>query len=298
MQSWLALAVLAQFLFAISTLVDKHIVARAAHIGKPVVYAFYVALLSGFVVVFVPFVSVPETRILVLSLINAATFTAAIFFLYSALRDARASDVAPAVGGVSAIVTMVLAALFLTGDITAGFFAPVLLLAGGTAIISHFHFTRKALLASLAAGTLFGITIFIGKLIFLAVPFLDGFVWPRLFNVVVALSLLLIPAFRRAIFHGGKHSSRGAKSLVLGNKILGGVAAALTAYAVSLGSVTIVNALAGLQFVFLFIFAFLFAQKIPLFSDAKSGDHGGWHTAVGVIFIVAGLALVYALHIV
>ena len=105
MQSWLAFAIFAQFLFALSTLVDKHIVTRAGTIGKPIVYAFYVALLSGFVVVLFPFVSIPSGHVLLLSLVNAATFTAAIYLLYCALSTARASDVSPVVGGVSAIVT-------------------------------------------------------------------------------------------------------------------------------------------------------------------------------------------------
>lgn len=293
METWLLLAVLAQFLFAISTLVDKHIVVRAQHIGKPIVYAFYVALLSGFVIVLFPFVSIPPPYVLLLSLVNAATFTAAIYLLYCALSVARASDVSPVVGGVSAIVTAVLATAWIEGDVALVQALPILFLAGGTAIISHFHFSRIAIFYTAAAGVFFGVTILLGKLIFNEIPFLDGFFWPRLFNVLVALSLLLVPDFRSAIFHGGRHSSRGAKGLVLGNKILAGVAAALTAYAVSLGSVSVVNALAGLQFVFLFLFAFLFAKKMPLLSDAKSGNHGGWHTFVGITLIVSGLASLY-----
>lgn len=292
METWLLLAIIAQFLFALSTLVDKHIVTRAGHIGKPIVYAFYVALLSGFVVVLFPFVSIPSAYVLALSLVNSTTFTIAIFLLYSALKEARASDVSPVVGGVSAIVTAILAAAWIEGDVAFVHILPIALLAIGTAIISHFHFSRRAILYTVAAGVFFGVTILLGKLIFNEVPFLDGFFWPRLFNVLVALSLLLVPQFRNAIFHGGKHASRGTKSLVIGNKVLGGVAAALTAYAVSLGSVAVVNALAGLQFVFLFIFALVIAHKVPIFGESKSG-HGGWHTAVGVGLIVAGLAFLY-----
>lgn len=292
MQSWLALAVLAQFLFALSTLVDKHIVTRAGTIGKPVVYAFYVALLSGFVIVLVPFVSIPSAYVLAVSLLNAVTFTAAIYLLYCALSIARASDVSPAVGGVSAIATAILAAVLIEGDVALVHVLPILLLALGTGIISHFHFTGQGVFYTVAAGCFFGVTILLGKLVFLEVPFIDGFFWPRLFNVLVALSLLLVPSFRDAIFHGGKRSSRSAKGLVIGNKILGGVAAALTAYAVSLGSVALVNALAGLQFVFLFVFALVFAHRVPIFTE-KKGDHGGWHTMVGIGLIVAGLAFLY-----
>ena len=105
MGTWLAVAVLAQFLYALSTLIDKRIVTKSAHIGKPIVYTFYVALLSGFVIVLAPFVSVPSVYVIVFSTLNAITFTAAIYLLYSALAVSRASDVSPVDGGVSAIVT-------------------------------------------------------------------------------------------------------------------------------------------------------------------------------------------------
>lgn len=293
MQSWIAFAIFAQLLFALSTLVDKHIVTRAGTIGKPIVYAFYVALLSGFVVVFAPFVSAPSGYVIVLAVLNSIAFTAAIYLLYCALSIARASDVSPVVGGISAIVTAILAAALIEGDVALVHVLPIMLLALGTAIISHFHFSRRAIVYTIAAGCFFGAAVLTSKLVFLETSFLDGYFWMRMMNVVVALSLLFIPSFRYAIFHGVKRSSRGAKGLVIGNKILGGVAAALTAYAVSLGSVAVVNALAGLQFVFLFVFALVFAHKMPLFSESKTGSHGGWHTAVGVCLIVAGLASLY-----
>lgn len=291
MGTWLAVAVLAQFLYALSTLIDKRIVTKSAHIGKPIVYTFYVALLSGFVVVLAPFVSVPSVYVIVFSIVNAVTFTAAIYLLYSALTVSRASDVAPVVGGVSAIVTALLAAILIEGDVALVHAFPILLLAGGTAVISHFHFTRKAILLTLAAGIFFGVTVLTTKMLFIETSFLDGYFWMRMMNVIVALSLLLVPSFRRAIFQGGKNASNHSKGMVLGNKVLGGVAAALSAYAVSLGSVALVNSLAGLQFVFLFIFAVLFAHRLPLFGE--KGSHGGWHTFLGVSLIVAGLAALY-----
>lgn len=288
MQSWLALAVLAQFVFAITTLVDKHIVVRAQHIGRPVVYTFYVSLLSGFVIVLFPFVHVPDERVFALSLINAVAFTSAIYLLYNGLARARASDVSPAVGGVSAIMAMLLAAILIEGDVGQHFLA-ILLLAAGTAVISRFHFSPSAFYYTLAAGCAFGLAAVTAKLVFLEVPFLDGFFWTRMMNVVCALSLLLVPPVRRAIFHGGKHSTRKAKGLVLGNKILGGIAAAMTAFAVSIGSVSVVNALGGMQFLFLFLFALFLGRFIPV-SEARIGGKGGWHSFLGVALIALGLA--------
>lgn len=296
MVSWLLFAVSAQFLFAVSVLIDKHIVSRAEHIGRPIVYAFYVSLLSGFVVVMAPFgfVSWPTPAIFLLSLLSGAAFLIAIYLLYSALKLARASDVAPVVGAISTIAALIFAGISIE-PITASLLPPLFLLASGTALISSFHFRRGALFYTLAAGLFFGATIFLAKLVFLQTTFLNGFFWTRAMDIVTALSLLLVPTFRRAILHGGRHSSRGARGLVLGNKVLGGVAGILTAYAVSLGPVAVVNALSGLQFVFLFIFAFLFGRWIPELRDnGVSHDHGGWHTAWGVLLIVSGLALLYA----
>lgn len=294
--AYLALAIFAQFLYAVSVLIDRHIVLRAQHIGRPIVYAFYVSLLSGFVIVLLPFVSVPDVHALTLSFVNATSFMGAIFCLYSALAHARASDVAPVVGAVSAITTLVFAGLWIEGDITKSFVLPVLLLAGGTALISHFHFTRHALTLTLLSGFFFGTMAFSFKLVFLEIPFVDGFFWTRAMNVVLALGLLIVPAWRTAIFHGGKRSSSRAKGLVLGNKIIAGAASILTAFAISLGSVSVVNSLAGLQFVFLFIFAFIFAKHMPKQAGSRTHGHGGTPSATGVALIVFGLALLSLGH--
>lgn len=297
MNAWLALAVFAQFLFAVTTLIDRHIVVKARHIGEPIAYAFFVSLLSGFVIVLLPFgvVHVPSAHVVVLSFVNASVFVAGIYFLYSALRLARASDVAPVVGAVSAITAFVFAGIFIDGDITAALIPPVLILAAGTALISHFHFTRRAVLLTLLAGFFLGATAFSFKLVVLEISFLDGFFWTRMMNMTLALSLLIVPALRTTILHGGERSSNGAKLLVLSNKIIAGVASVLTSFAISLGSVSIVNALAGLQFVFLYIFSFIFGKKMPELPGGRTHGHGGWQTAVGVALIVAGLAFLVSI---
>lgn len=298
MQTWLALAIAAQFIFAVTVLVDKHIVVRAAHIGRPLVYAFYVGVLSGAVIVLAPFgVSFPPTAVFWFSLVSGSSFVAAVFFIYSAFKIARASDVAPVVGALSAITVLAFAWFFLEGDIRTSVLPAVLLLAVGTVLISRFHFRGSALAFAFLSGTSLGVSVFFTKLAFIEVGFLDGFFWTRIAACAAALSLLVIPNIRKAIFHGTKHATNRAKALVIANKALGGTASIAMAYAVSLGSVTIVNALSGIQFVFLFIFALIFAKRMPRLADsAMTHGHGGWQTGIGVAFIVSGLALIYLLN--
>lgn len=295
MASWLLLAVAAQFITAVSVLIDRHIVVKAQHIGKPIVYAFYVSALSFFVVALIPFgVKSPSLALLGFSAIHAIVFFSAIFFLYSALQNARASDVAPVVGAISALTTLIAAPLLLDGDISSYVIAPIILLATGTALISHFHFTRAALRFTLLSGVTFGAVAMTTKFVFMETTFVDGFFWTRITSVLLACSLLLIPTLKTQIFSGGARSSAGSRYLVIGNKLLGGSAAILTALAISLGSVSIVNALSGLQFAFLFLFALVFAPTMPLLRDGgKTHGHGGWQTGLGVAIICAGLALLY-----
>ncbi|MBI5456365.1 hypothetical protein HY969_01360 [Candidatus Kaiserbacteria bacterium] len=296
MTTWLGLAIFAQFLFAIAILLDKHIVLHREHIGKPIVYAFYVSLLSGFVVVIAPFglVSLPSLYVLALSFASAVTFLIAIYALYSALRIAFASDVAPAVGAISAVTTVVLASVWIDGDVAALHIIPIGFLVAGTALISHYHFTMRAFRYAIISGIGFGATVFLSKLIFNASNFYDGLFWTRMMNVVAALLLLLVPALRHVILKGGTHSSHSARFLVLGNKIIAGSASVLSAFAVSLGSVSIVNSLAGLQFVFVFGLTYVFSKWISGPSPRTSHVHAGWwHTAGGIALVVFGLASLY-----
>ncbi len=295
MALWLLFAIGAQFITAVSVLIDRHIVVKAQHIGKPIVYAFYVSVLSFFVVALIPFgVGLPSAALLGYSVLHAAAFFSAIFFLYSALSHARASDVAPVVGAISALTTLIAAPLLLDGDISSSVIAPIILLAAGTALISHFHFTRAAVRFTLLAGITFGAVAMTTKFVFMETTFVDGFFWTRIMSVCLACSLLLLPSLRIQIFSGGARSSQGSRYLVLGNKILGGSAAILTAFAISLGSVSVVNALSGLQFAFLFLFALVFAPYMPLLREgSKTHGHGGWQTGVGVGIICGGLALLY-----
>lgn len=294
MISWIILAVLAQFLNAVTALIDRHIVVRAAHIGRPVVYAFYITLLSGFVIVIAPFglVGLPSTTVALHSLLSSFAFLVAIFCMYSAFQTTRASDVVPIVGGISALSSAILAWLFISDDLPHSFIPAVVFLAAGVLVISHFHFRKHAFAYAILSGVCFGLTIFLAKLVYLETTFIDGFFWTRAMSIVAALSLLLAPSLRAAIFSGGKRSSGGAKGLIILNKVIGGVAGVLTAYAVSLGSVAVVNALAGFQFVFLFIFSLLFSARMPLIEGGTHG-HGGWHTGVGVALIVLGLGVLF-----
>jgi uncharacterized membrane protein len=296
MALWLGLAVLAQLLNAATVLIDKYVVSCVECEGRsPVAYAFYISLLSGFVLVLVPFglISWPSPQVLALSMLTALAYISSIVFLYSALRGATASDVVPVVGGVSAIVTFIFAYHFLRQDLPESFALAFGLLVIGTFLISHFRLTGHTFVRVLAAGILFGIATFLVKLIFLSTTFIDGFFWSRMTNVIGAGLLLLWPGNVRAIFAGARDTTTQTKWLVVGNKTLSGLAFVLTLLAINLGSVSVVNALSGLQFVFLIALAYLGARRFPAMLHGETHKDFFQHKLYGIIFVAFGFLALF-----
>ena len=91
MTLWIVLATLAQILNAAIVLVDKYVLVSHESLGKPVVYAFYVSMLSGVVIVLLPLgvVSLPSLKVVALSLLSSITFILSVIFLYTALKKGR-----------------------------------------------------------------------------------------------------------------------------------------------------------------------------------------------------------------
>lgn len=295
MTTWIGFVVIAQLINAGIVLVDKYLLNSDRGVSKPAVYAFYVSILSGVVVVLVPFgvISWPSALVVWLSLATAITYIFSIFFLYSALKITDASDVAPVAGAMSAISAFILSHIWLNQDLPQSFLIAFIFLIIGTLLISHFRFNTKSFAFVFLAGVLFGVSAFLIKLIFLHTTFINGFFWSRMTNVLGALFLLLIPSNLEAIRHGLRQSSSGTKGLVVGNKALSGIAFLFTMIAIQMGSVSIVNALSGLQFVFLLTFAYFCMNKFPAIFAGEIHPHKIHHKLYGIIFIIFGFLALF-----
>ena len=75
---------------------------------------------------------------------------------------------------------------------------------------------------------------------------------------------MLIPkTTRQKIFNAPKETSKGNIFLYYGARVSGGLAGLLQNYAISLGSVTLVNAMQGTQYAFLLVMAILLSRYYP-----------------------------------
>ncbi len=266
MPLWISIVIVAQLLSALAVFLDKFLVSDG-QLKKPSVYAFYISILSGVVIVMVPFglVSIPSGTVLFLSALMALSYILSIMALYTSLKVASASEVIPIVAGVAAIATFLIRFYVYGEQFPQNFLLGGIFLIVGMMLISHFDFPRKIVTYMIGGGICFALSSVIVKDIFTHTDFANGFFWTRMANVVGALFLLIVPGNFHAIFHGGKKSKKNTRWLVLGNKMLGALAFILVLFAISIGNVSVISALAALQFFFLFVIAFLFSRKYPKF---------------------------------
>lgn len=294
--SWIYLALLAQLINAFVVLLDKFLLTSKS-VTRPLAYVFFVGLLSGVVLFMLPFkvVLFPTTKIIWLSLTTGAAFTFSIYFLYNALLSVDASDVAPAVGAVSALATLFFSFLFLGGRLMGNFLLGFIFLVAGTALMSYFRFNRRVIGFVLLAGVFFALSAVTVKMLFNLTSFWNGFFWSRLGNMVVVLPLLLRPSCRQDFWHNATVSSPKTKFFVLASKFLAGLAFLLILISIRLGNITLVNAVAGTQFVFLLIFALLFTKKFPHYFYETIHQHTAiLQKALATLLVVAGYFLLFA----
>lgn len=306
--AWILLATSAQILNAIVALVDKYLVTDEKAIPRPFVYAFYSCLVTGgwafiYVLGFVPYFSAlgvpqfsnietPTIQVVGMAFLAAYTFFMALVSLYSGLQKADASDVMPVIGAVSAITTFGMSFVFLGVRLTPNFIWGILLLAIGTLLVTQVRFRQTVLLHALHSGIFFALHYIAMKGLFQETSFDDGFFWSRVGFVLFAMSLLLIPAYVDKIKKQTKSTTRKTGFLVLGNKILAGIAAFMLLKATDWGDVAVVQALDGLKFVFILLFGVVVGRFIPRTAGENDRDR---QTVVRKVLYVGIICIGYIL---
>jgi drug/metabolite transporter (DMT)-like permease len=298
--TWLIVALAAYFLISLNLTMDKVILKNA--IPQPVVYCFYMGLLSIFGLVFLPFGKLSfDWNNIATGIVVGAVFLGALFMMYKAVFVHEASRVGPIIGAVTPIFVSLFSFLFLNERLGWNeFLAFALLVAGGILISVDLNDIdksqkRKAALRvlgiSILSALIFGIYYVLLKHVYNQGTFVSGFVWTRVGSFLASFLFLIPASNRKLIFGGTQHLKLNSGVLVLANKTLSGVAFALLNYAIAIGSVTLVNAMQGLQYVFLLgVVAFL-SKKYPRILSEQIHKKALTQKITAIIVIAAGLAL-------
>jgi uncharacterized membrane protein len=308
--NFIVLTAIAHLLNSVVALIDKFLV-TSKQVPKPQLYVFYSGVLAFLSVLifaldplfgsFISFelpsisnISFPSNSVLLFSVFSALNALLGLYYMFKAFCRADASDVVPVVASISAFFTLIISFLLLDTTLSSNFLIGFVLLIVGTFLVSRFRFGLKTFLDTLLSGLFFGINATTLKLVFNAVGFDNGIFWFSLFMTLLSLLMLFSRDIRETFKHHRK--SKKAKSsfvLIFSNKILAGLAGILLAKAISSGNVSIVQALGGLQFVFLFILAILIGPytNVDLGENVKKKDIVQKLISIGIIF--AGFVLLF-----
>ena len=305
--SWIFVAAASYFFGAIAAIIDKALL--SGRIGHPAVYAFFVALFSLFALLFIPFgfqwYGVFPTFIFLLS---GMLFLYGLLAFYAAVQKSDVSRIAPLVGTIMAMTAFLVYFFPIHGHegrmaaITAPqLFAFGMLLCGGILIAFDFPVQRneKISLLAVVAGICMSVSLLLLKYGYYQFDanFESGFVWSRIGMFFAGISLLLVTSFRKQIFEGLNHHGKATKKntktglLFLVNKISGGAAAFLMNYATYLGPVTFIQALSGVQFIFIFFLAWVTSTQYPHVFEEQFGLVQWIQKAVAILCIVGGIWL-------
>jgi len=304
--SWLFFSIAAYFLLALSYVLDKFLLAD--RIPKPAVYTFYVALLSAVSLVLIPFGFYWQGFYwTAFSLLAGVIFIYALLFYYLALKDNEVSRVAPLIGSIVPIITFLIARVFLEEILTVWNLGGFVFLVGGGFLISFdLPIKSKKIFRgfrySLISGVLFALAYSFFKYVYGDSGFISGFIWTRLGLFAGGLSLLAFPAFRKSIIlsfynlfekrRKKQKRNAGTAALFILNKIFGGSSSILLNYAIFLGSVSLIQAISSIQFVFILILVSIASIKYSRMFNEKL-YFWDWAQKIGaVIVITVGIILV------
>jgi len=299
---WFMIVVLAHIFYALVFIIDKNILSKS--LPHPIVYAFYVGVMSGLVLVLVPFsFSFPSFYQILLIFIGGSAQVAGWVLMYRALSRAEISRVVPLIGSFIAIFTLILSKFLIGESLGAEELIAFMFLVLGSLILSvkeqtfwerplrYIFYRRKTFFAlSLLSALLFAIYWVITKYIFLSTAFVTGIIWMRTGAALMALTLIIPKKNRKLIFQKTKKAKSGTIKFVFIARILSVFGAVGIYLAVFLGSVTLTNSLQGVQYIFVLILAFVFYKKYPSLKEQFSRDILV-QKIIAILLIGAGLAI-------
>jgi len=261
--SWIFIALSGYFLLAFTGVADKFMVSKV--VRAPIAYAFYTAMTGPMSLILIPFgAKLLNPHDFIVALLSGTSFIIAVYFSYAAIYKSSVSRVIPIQGGMIPLFSFLFAYLILHDRMNNYQILGFLFLVLGAVLISsrkeNNTWSHKAFFLASTSALFFALSSVLTKYTFNHSNFISGMIWTRIGFLIPILPILAFRENRKKIFNAPKEA--GVKNVVLyySSRVTGTAGGFLQNYAVSLGSVSIVNALQGTQF------AFLLLIKLYLFS--------------------------------
>ena len=275
------------------SILDKSILTKS--VKKPAVYVFYSSIFFFLAFLLLPWCVHLSSLGVIVSIFSGLTFGFGMWTMFTALEYGEASHVAPFVGAVVVLSTYFFSSSILGEVLSLEIKAGLLFLVIASILLSiernkkHTSF-HKGFAWAFLAGILFGLSHVSAKFIYGLYPFFTGLIWTKGAVGFVAIFALCIPGVFKAVFKKGKDKVKeGDAKIIVLDKVLGIIAVVLIQYAISIGSVTVVNGLAGIQYALMFIFIYFLTKFKPTVFFEKFTRRELIIESVAILFMIAGL---------
>lgn len=295
---WLIIALIGYAVSAVVSILDKFILSNEK--VSPLRFVFYSTIFVVPLFFLMPWATMPSNLFGWLAAILVGFgFAGGLWTMYLGIEKSEISHIGPLIGGVIPLFVLLFSKIFLGEIISDRQLIAIFLLAFGSILISSEYTHKKhgwhgAIVWGLAAAILFAASHVASKYLYNEIGFFGGFVWGRGFTGIFGVLLLCFPPFWKELFvhfksKRAKHSTANL-TLVITNKTLGVAALILVQYAVFLGSVTVVNALAGVQYAFLLVLVGVMSRFFPRRFHEEYSKTEIVQEIISVIIIAIGLA--------
>ncbi|MBI5135170.1 DMT family transporter [Candidatus Uhrbacteria bacterium] len=294
---WLPIVVVAHLLNASVFIVDKVMLGKT--IKNPTVYAVIIGLLSAVVMLLLPLApSIPSPMLLLEDIASGAALILALITFFGALKRLEASRLIPFVGAMIPLTTFIASFHVLGERLSLQEGIAFILLVGGGVFITldpqhpNTKNTLKGWILAVASVIFFTASFVSMKHLFNNQAFWSAFIWSRLGSFLVAVILLGSGVLRREIVATIHRLPFKQAAAFLGNQALGAAAFILLNIAIKLApSVTIVNALQSVQYVFVLLFAIIASLKRPTLLKERITPLIITEKVLAIILIAEGLYL-------
>jgi len=266
--SWLIVIIIAYFLFATSFLIDRYLLTGPLSAR---VYVFYVGILGASSLLLIPFVNFSILKIneIVFCFLGGAAYIFALFGLFYGLERFEASTIVPAIGGFLPVFSFFLVYFFSGGKevLTLKESLALIFLTFGSIIIYGKGFLKIPLLGlkiSFITAIFLSISLLMAKYAFSMFSFWNGFIWIRIGAFFTVLFFIFNKEVRKEIFIKKPALSKKTFPLFLFNQLIGAGAFVLQNWAIAIAGLVylpLINALQGIQYIFLFFLTLLFLNQ-------------------------------------
>lgn len=268
--SWLFLALTAYFLLAIAILTDKLVVSK--FVMRPIVYTTLIGLLSVTGLVMLPFgIHWAGWDIFFINFVAGVSFFLALFFMYSAFAKNEVTRISTLIGALSPIAVLIFSVIFLQEKLLGNQIAGFVLLVFGSLF---FFFAKEEKSRLRSFGKIFLAALFfagyfvIMKYVYTVQDFPSAFLFNRIGSFVPALLLLLVPKIRKELKQSffkkdATNQTKSKTAVIFFGQVCGGACFIMQNYAVKTASVSLVSALQGVQYVFLFLLIAIVSRFVP-----------------------------------